>query len=300
MASRLAAAAPVYNPESDIKALRAAADAAIEAGNQLRSSPVERPRSGVLKDQVDGFVEQAQSAADAGQVLYTGTEPPFDEMMAALKGDRKSESVQKRQEGALAFLASLKTRWNEARDKAQTVTENLSQSDDGDDKRGKQNAVKDINDRLNDIDRLLKDAEEKLRDCEEPLRLVKENSGRARLPREELAKAADSLSTAAAMIRQAAGPAKDSIDALGAPPENESRGKVYQKIAAVLEGGKDIHYSADVAKNRGESFFGIYKKFFKASAVFNEDNKAACELFEDAKTQLGALERALAKLKDVR
>ena len=34
--------------------------------------------------------------------------------------------------------------------------------------------------------------------------------------------------------------------------------------------------------------------------VFNEDNKAACELFEDAKTQLGALERALAKLKDVR
>lgn len=293
-----AAAAPVYNPESDIKILVAAEATATQSGNQLRSAPVEKKRAGELHNLIDQFTQDADAVAGAAQSLYGGTDLPYDEMAAALKGNRKIESVQRRQEEAAASLTGVRARWRQAMDKVPPLNDSLKQNSNNQDQefKRKEALLKNISDQLSEIDRLLKESEERLRESDEARQIVKDSAGHGAAPRDELGKAADSLSATAAAIRAASVAAKDSVDVLGSEPENETRSRAYQKIAAVLDGAKDIHYLSDVAKNRAENFGGLYKKFFKANALFGENHKAAAGLLSDAGRQLAAVERALESL----
>lgn len=286
---------PLYVPAADIKAIDSASQSELVALNKLLSTPINKDQASSLKNLINELISRSDSAAAAARLLHGQGEEPSLQMAAALKNRRGARSAELHYEEAAAAIAEQGERWRRVNELARSIERDIDLKKD---RRGRQATLDGARDKLKRAEEALKEGESRRKTLDEARRSVKETAARGDLPRYELGQAVENLGKNAASIRDASLEAKARIDALGTEPQNETRGRAYQKLSPIFDGARAVLYFADAAKHRAETFWERYAVFLKAAARFEDSRKAVAEKALAAKEAIASAEEILNGLKE--
>lgn len=303
-----AAEPPPYAPDPTIKALNAAVEACGQGLNSMQTTPVEIAREALLKKAVDQLLDGAARSAEAGRSLSSETQAPLAAALTMVKGKGATTSMDSRTEAVTGSTRALRRQWNQLTQEVENALSELekqAQKPQAQDPKKAAEAAKERNEKEEALEvwrGRLAGADKPLTELEALLIVLAEAGSRTKgatagMERAavELEAATSALAKTASSLQQAGHQAKQSIDALGSPPENVARTRVYQKFEPLIDGQRSVYVSADAARNRTNSFASAYAAFLKSwknyEAVDQDANRRLSGLMKLLSEAAAALPR---------
>lgn len=305
-----AAEPPAYAPEPTVKALNAAVESCGQGLSSIQTTPVEPARAALLKKSVDQLVDGAARSAEAGRSLSLETQAPISAASAVVKGKSGAPSLDSRTEAAVGSARALRRQWSELSQEVERALSDLEkqssklqgldpkkQAETARKREERKEALEDWQERLKNAERPLAEIDSLLGGLGETGSTAKSNAAAMERVASELEAASSALAKTAASLQQAGPQAKQSIDALGSPPENVARTRVYQKLEPLIDGQRSVYVSGDVARNRANSFSGAYSAFIKSWKNYEALHKDVSQRLSGMTSLLSSAAAGLSRLK---
>lgn len=261
-----------------------------DAINNLIKMSLEKEKITSLKDLVDQSATGSTGAYQAAQSINAQSQDALSYMKKTIEGDRDKLSIDK-------VLVALSHSFTESKDLLQNLTQDIQPITTGDNASASNKQLLE----------LLDDSKNNLSETEVKLKIMSDDAGRLKnrfkeenLWSEEMQKAFGDISHNASLIPQSAADVKNSLDALGTPPESVQRTKASQKIDDLRSLIGALYLSSDILSHRADNFGRGWSDFKKARDEFSDANDSAARKLRDVRDGLDRARKAVDRIRPSR
>lgn len=293
-----AAEPPRFPTDQDVGALRADAQAVIQAVNVVLPQPVQPDRVAIIKGGLDDVARQSGAADSDAKSLQARVEPPLLWMTALVKGKGDIVGCERRVPLASGSISAARRRHQEAMSLADSLKSELNrpEREKDPDKPRKLAEIAQAAAKLNAADGPLREAEDAVSKFESPCSEMKSKLFNANELKFELDKNASELARHAAIAQNASGEAKAAVDNFK-EGDNASQARAYGKITETLDAGKNASNYAGVCATRVAWIGERYASSLKAQAKLVDVLSGFTKKLDEAEAPLASAEQILANLR---